>query len=411
MIYLYLSFIRNKTFNNYILFLYKEKIQTKEEYYMYTTNFDILTYGTEFYIKYKKLDTPKQKYINYRYEYPKNMFMDIYPEEMGYPMTYTDARGLKILERMKTILSSRELYILELYYKNKLTLKEIGDILHISATRVGQFLKSIRRKMRHPCQSIHIRKTLLFGNVIINSDNESDVRNILIDNIDISNRGLMILTSFNIYTIKHLIQFTKIELAECFKLDNDDINIIITFLNNNNIQLLTPITESNIQSLVSDDEKKTLSESKKDVNIDKENGATIQPNILNWFKLSDEVQNNNNNDIDFYISKYNYVIGEKFCIYPIFNYKNESVYVIVTDRYGNMYKKSEILKYIYVNYVSKMLHISISKYMDELGYSNIESCKISFARISSKDMLQNNHELDMGQYLITISDINDIMSN
>ena len=178
-----------------------------------------------------------------RYEYPKNLFNDLQRGVFNNTYkTYTDLRGLKLLEVVETTLTSEEIDILLKYYKDKLTDREIGEIYLTTQSHISNIRVKILSKLRDKINDII--NVLYFGNCIIDMDNEKDPYNTFIDDINISNEGLNLLISLNVYTLRDITQFTEKEFRgfkEFFKLSESDIDIIVSTIHDKGIDFLKPL--------------------------------------------------------------------------------------------------------------------------------------------------------------------------
>jgi predicted DNA-binding protein YlxM (UPF0122 family) len=166
------------------------------------------------------------------YAYPKNLFLDIYFG--GAVFNYTKRRAEKMIELCKETLTQRDLFIVESFYKNMMTQKDIADDLNLSPTAVKQVLLRFIHHML--CREnllqiikVHKRESI---NVIDDSVYSEDIAS-----LNISCDGLLKLIKSGIDTVGQMIQFTKYELHTYIGLTESDVNIIINELENIGVSL------------------------------------------------------------------------------------------------------------------------------------------------------------------------------
>jgi DNA-directed RNA polymerase specialized sigma subunit len=77
-----------------------------------------------------------------RHIYPENIFRDVYPKRK-----YCKEYEKDLIQLMKRVLTTKEYYIMQLRYKDGLTMAEIAEIDEITVCQVYQILACIKRKM------------------------------------------------------------------------------------------------------------------------------------------------------------------------------------------------------------------------------------------------------------------------
>lgn len=182
---------------------------------MVKTVFDKLLIDTESNYNYK-LCNPKSTTEWNKYEYPKNLFLCAHPY-FG-DLLYTDKRGQTMIDILKDILGDTKLYVIELYFKDRLSYKDIKSKTGLGSERCRVILKKALRVLRLPSQVSIISDELSFN--VNNSDT------FLIDNLNLTTEGIQKLTSYGIYDTKSISKFTEVELSQLLRLSLKDIEVI-----------------------------------------------------------------------------------------------------------------------------------------------------------------------------------------
>lgn len=94
---------------------------------------------------------------NYIAVYPYNLLDTIFKEPIQFLLTDDQLAGLDYA--MSCTLTEREITGLKLYYKDCLTLREVGCHLNVTQERARQILAKAIRKLRHPSRT----KTIMYG--------------------------------------------------------------------------------------------------------------------------------------------------------------------------------------------------------------------------------------------------------
>ena len=95
----------------------------------------------------------KKKVSPRKEQYPLNLIHAI-KEGFEWDQTPDQIAGL---EYALTYLADKERECIVLYYQNRMTYREIGDIYHLSTERIRQIVKNAERKLRHPLRFNYIR--------------------------------------------------------------------------------------------------------------------------------------------------------------------------------------------------------------------------------------------------------------
>jgi hypothetical protein len=90
--------------------------------------------------------------------YPYNLVDEILPVEAPERALMDDDQLKGLDYAINTYLSDRERDILILYFKDGLTLDDVGAIEHVTRERVRQIVAKACRKLRHPCARAYIER-------------------------------------------------------------------------------------------------------------------------------------------------------------------------------------------------------------------------------------------------------------
>ena len=105
----------------------------------------------------------------YEAPWPYNLLDDIFHEAFDHILSEDEIDGLK--DAIGTI-SEREQEVLLLYYRDGKSLREIGNIYHLTVERIRQILQKGLRKLRHPSRLNCIR----YGRKTLEKKKELDER-------------------------------------------------------------------------------------------------------------------------------------------------------------------------------------------------------------------------------------------
>ena len=135
--------------------------------------------------------------------YPYNLVEDVLQEECQNIMDQDRIDGI---EAAVDVLNDREKHILELRYKNGMTLREVGEILGVTRQRVREIQVRILKKLRNQSRI----RLVKYGLSFVEAENEVEHTDILdapIYELDLSTRVHNCLARANIKTLGDLINF------------------------------------------------------------------------------------------------------------------------------------------------------------------------------------------------------------
>lgn len=94
-------------------------------------------------------------------EYPQNILLWIFPATTEFKDLDTFDNLLEKIKIDFSIFKERDIEILKLYYKEKMTYNEIGKKYNITGSRVRQIIAKTIRKLDHPSISKNVLGALI----------------------------------------------------------------------------------------------------------------------------------------------------------------------------------------------------------------------------------------------------------